>query len=229
VALARAASARPLSERRAVLERAAELLTRAGNYRGLALAYSNAAFRALTENDTAEAMSLLDAAVRATQRFDSPSTMTLVLGNVGLANLFLGDLHTAREALQHQLQLCRQHVFRYDAGEGLTCLAALSASEHGHGRAARLRGAARAIGYPATALDKHIDDRLEREYFNPAQARYGLSEWRHAEEVGASLSLEQAIALALEPTTNQPAAEETERDPGWVPTQPGSLRSTPES
>jgi hypothetical protein len=45
------------------------------------------------------------------------------------------------------------------------------AAGHGHYEtAARLRGAARAAGYPPVISDEHIDARLERDYFR-ARAR----------------------------------------------------------
>jgi hypothetical protein len=50
-------------------------------------------------------------------------------------------------------------------------LAAVAAADDQDSTAARLRGVARACGYPQTEIDKRIAERLERDYFAPARAR----------------------------------------------------------
>jgi len=62
-----------------------------------------------------------------------------------------------------------------------------------------LFGAARAIGSPAVAHES-IYARLERDYFAPARAAFGEVAWHRAQEAGAMLSYDHAIAYALEDT-----------------------------
>ena len=184
-------------ERRAILEQAAELLIPLGNYRQVASAYSTAAYVALTEDRITEATSLLDTALQAAGRIEDPWETTIILSNIGLARLFSGDLDHSRDAFECGLRLCAQHALREIADEGLAGLAAVAAA---HGRdetAARLRGAARALGYPPGTFDRRIDDRLERDYLAPARTRYGDVAWRADERAGARLSREAAIAYAL--------------------------------
>jgi predicted ATPase/DNA-binding SARP family transcriptional activator len=205
-AIARHAVCLPPAERVPALEEAATLLAQAGDHRELANSYINAAYTALLEDRVAEAMRLLHLARPATDRIDSPVSSMLIAGNIGLSGLFTGDLPGAREAFRDQLRLCQGHAFRYGADEGLIGLAAIAAREGQPERAARLLGAARALGYPP-AGDQPIDDRLEQGYFAAARAAYGEVAWQHAQQLGATLSYDQAIAYALEPTTERPAQQ----------------------
>ena len=193
----------PPAERIQAQEEAATLLAEVGDYRNLALLHSNAAYRALLEDQASDAMRLLDLARRAASRIDSPFTSMLILGNLGLAELFTGNLSRARQAFQDQLRLCQGHAFHLGADEGLTGLAAITARDGDPERAAHLFGAARAIGSPAIAHES-IYDRLERDYFAPARVTFGEGAWHQAQEAGAMLSYDRAIAYALE-NTAEPA------------------------
>jgi hypothetical protein len=73
------------------------------------------------------------------------------------------------------------------------------------------------MGYPPRRLDEPINDRLERDYFEPARARYGSEAWRHAEQAGAALSREQAIAYALEQSTTDGSRNEGPRSSPALP------------
>jgi predicted ATPase/DNA-binding SARP family transcriptional activator len=185
------------NERQAILEQAAQLLIPLGNYRQVVIAYSTAAFLALSEDRAAEATSLLDTALRAAAYIEDPWNTAATLSNLGLAGLFSGDLKQARDAFVRALRLCAQHAFNDLAAESLAGLAAVAAAQRRDERAARLRGTAHALGYPAVAFDKRIDDRLERDYLAAARTRYGDDAWRADEQAAARLSSEQAIAYAL--------------------------------
>jgi hypothetical protein len=187
----------PIAGRSQAEDEAATLLAEVGDHRNLALLYSNSAYAALLEDQPSRAMRLLGLARRAASRIDSPFTSMLILGNLGLAELFTENLSRAREAFQDQLRLCQGHAFHMGADEGLAGLAAITVREGGPERAANLFGAARAIGSPAIA-HQSIYDRLERDYFAPARAAFGEVAWRHAQEIGATLSYDRAIAYALE-------------------------------
>jgi predicted ATPase/DNA-binding SARP family transcriptional activator/class 3 adenylate cyclase len=184
--------------RRAILEQAAELLIPLGNYRQVASAYSSAAYVALSEDRIVEAAGLLDTALQAAGRIQDPWETMTILSNLGLAGLFAGDFDHARDAFERALRLSAHHVFTESAGEGLAGLAAVAAAQGRDERAATLRGAAHASGYPPATFDKKIDDRLERDYLAAARARYADGPWRDAERAGGELSFEHAIAYALD-------------------------------
>jgi predicted ATPase/DNA-binding SARP family transcriptional activator len=196
-ALLRLAYALPAGDDRvAALQQGAELLTQAGHYRDVALGYSNAAWVALKAGRTTEAASLLDVALPMAERANTPQITMLTVGNIGWANLFAGNSEAARLAFARQVQLCLDHGLGERAGEGLAGLAAVAAGDALLDRAARLLGAARGMGYPPPD-EQPIDERLERDFFAAARASYGPAFWRRAEQSGASLSYEQAIAEAL--------------------------------
>ena len=186
-------------ERASLLEQSASLLAPLGNYRAIANAHSAASYVALLENHVEEATGYLATALEAAERIDDPWQKMMIWGNLGLARLFSGELHTAADAFEHQIELCDRHSLGTDyAAEGVVGLAAVAAAERQDAIAAQLHGAARAWGHPSTELDKRIGDRLEHDYFAPARARTGLERWTDSELQGASFSLPQAIALARE-------------------------------
>jgi tetratricopeptide (TPR) repeat protein len=197
-------------QRRELLEQAAELLIPLGAFREVAGAYSTAAYVALSEDHIDEATSLLDTALQAASRIDDPWETMIVLGNVGLARLFAGDAEHAREAFERELRLAIEHRFLKGADEAVAGLAAVAAANGRDEVAARLRGAALALGYPPATFDKRIDDRLDRMYIGPARTRYGHAAWGIAESDGAALSYSEAAAYALEQTT-QPRTARTHR------------------
>lgn len=204
-ALAKLALPLPSDERPAMVEQAAALLSQAGDDWGLAAAYIDAAHFALAEDRLTEARSHLDAALPAAERVDTPEPRVFILGHLGLANLLSGDLPGAREALTRQLRLCDRYAFR-SADEGLVGLAAVCAAEGRPAQAARLLGAVRAMGYPA-ADDQDIADRLEHDYFAHARTRYGPAAWHRAEQAGAELSSQQAIAYAINESSPTPSTQ----------------------
>jgi class 3 adenylate cyclase len=183
-------------ERRAILDRAAELLIPLGDYRQVASAYSSAAYVALSEDRIGQATSLLDSALQAVGRIEDPWETMVIFSNIGLARLFSGDLDRAGDAFERALRLRAQHVFE-NAAEALAGLAAVAAAQGRDERAARLRGAANAAGYPPATFDKKIDDRLERDYLAAARTRCGDVAWRASEQAGEDLSSEHANAYAL--------------------------------
>ena len=187
----------PSAEGAPLLDQGGKLLRRVGGYRELAESYLSAGYVSLVEDHVAEALSRLDVALSVLPKVNNPATEMFLLGNLGLAKLFSGALKEARTAFERQLRLCVGQSFRYGADEGLAGLAAVLAAEGRPEQAARLRGAARAMGYPHAGIDDVIADRLEREYFAPVRAACGIAAWRQAEQAGEELSYESAIAFAL--------------------------------
>jgi predicted ATPase/DNA-binding SARP family transcriptional activator len=185
------------TKRRAILEQAAALLIPLGDYREVAMAYSNAAYMSLIDDNIEEATTFLDTALHTVGNIEDPLETEIILSNMGLARLFSGDLEQARDAFERALQLCVQYDFREPAGEGLAGLAAVAAAQGRDATAARLRGAARAGGYPPATLDRRIDQRLERDYVAAARTRYGAVAWDADEQAGARLSRDEAIAHAF--------------------------------
>jgi predicted ATPase len=188
-------------QRAELLEQAAELLVTSGRFREIASIHTSAAYVALAEERVDEASRLLDTALQAISKTDSPWETMIILGNIGLARLFAGAPEDAREPFQGELRLSFDHRFPKGADEAFAGLAAVAAAEGRDDVAARLRGAARSRGYPLAAFDARIDARVQRTYIAPARARYGQAAWQAAERAGAALSYSEATAYALRQTT----------------------------
>jgi hypothetical protein len=119
-----------------------------------------------------------------------------VWGNVGLEAALNRDLERAQAAFTQQLGLCLKLVDDRLAAEGLGGMAAVAAGGGDPDRAARLLGAASAMG-PRPIADPEVMEPLEQQFFTPARAAYGERRWHDQQAAGAELSSEEAIAFAL--------------------------------
>ena len=126
----------------------------------------------------------------------APGLSMLLQGNLGLATLLTGEQERADEAFRNQMDWCRKLVARPFACEGLAGLARVALSRHGLKRAARLAGASEAHRYGQQR--NPIDERLDAMFFTPARVRSGPETWDPDLREGATLSLAEAIASALE-------------------------------
>jgi predicted ATPase len=198
MALARLATVIPHGAREENLERARVMLARIGSDREIAQVYINAAYTSLREDHPAESMAYSEIARVAAERLGDVAQTMFVMGNIGIAHLFLGDPEAAGAAFRRQLELCLGQAFEFGADEGLIGLGAVAAAGGHPQRAATLLGASTALGYPLP-LDQPVYDRLDRDYFTPARTACGAARWQPAQQAGAALSYEAAIRAALEP------------------------------
>lgn len=189
----------PGGERLSVVERAARLLSEAGDYRAMAELYSNAAFSVLVEDGPEEAIDLLDKALAAAEKLRTPAaTRMIVLSNMGLARLLVGNANVARTAFVEALKLCTTEAFRWGGAESLAGLTAVLVVEGEPERGAQLLGAAKTAGYPGPdPYDQAMLDRLERDYFDHARSRLTPCRWTQLTRTGAEFSFDQAVGFAL--------------------------------
>jgi hypothetical protein len=180
------------------VDRAASLLEEVGNVVGLGQLLCNAAYSALCLGADDYASQLAERATPIARELDTPGVWMILRGNTGLVALLAGDTGTADDAFHEQLELCRQHVALPIVSEGLIGLAAVAVAHGDLRHAARLRGAAAAHGYGQQQTE--VEARLETAFFMAARARYGVDAWDAAGRAGAALSLEAAIAAALDET-----------------------------
>jgi hypothetical protein len=218
LALASVANAIPRGERERNLDRAHELLARIGDDREVAHIYINAAYTSLLDARPAESMAYSEIARAAAERLGDVAQTMFVMGNVGVAHLFLGDPGAAEAAFRRQLELCVGAAFEFGADEGLAGLAVVAAAEGRLERAATLLGASAALGYPLPG-DQAVYDRVDRDYLAPARAAYGSARWHQVQQTGAALSYEAAIRAALEPmaTEASPPLDDRGGAPSVIP------------
>ncbi len=197
-ALARVANTLPADERRPMITRATELLTEGGDVRELANVYCNAGYYELIDGRAREAIALLEKGLAAAHAVEYGFLTAMIEGNLGLANLLLGDHLSAQPHFARELELSvGVEPFRVIAGEALTGLAAVCVAVGRAGEAPGLLGAARSLGFPEPSDDR-VTDQLEADYFAVARSEIGDEAWRRAEEVGATLSPDEAIAHGIE-------------------------------
>jgi predicted ATPase len=192
----KAVAATSVAELRERVDRAALLLKQVGNLYELAILLADASYSALCLGSADEAMKFVSRAAPLTRQFGDRRASLLLCGNHGMAALLSGDISVAREAFREELALCRELVVLPMASEGLLGLAAIAAVDGDLDRAGQLVGAASAHRYGQA--EDPVDARLQAAFFDPARSRFGASSWEAAARAGAALSLEHAIALALQ-------------------------------
>jgi predicted ATPase len=192
LALLERASAIPLEDDRGELEQAATALRKLGGARPLLALCTNASYGAIKAGRADAAGPFLAQAVPLARELRDPIFLTVTWGNVGLAALFTEDLDRALSAFEEEVRLCREHVLTHLAAEGLGGLAAIATRRGDPERAARLLGAATAIG---AVGDADVEPQLEEQFFGPARLR--TRHWSEAYAAGAEMGFEEAIAFAL--------------------------------
>jgi predicted ATPase/DNA-binding SARP family transcriptional activator len=184
-----------IPELRTRVDWAAALMDEAGNVSRLARLLSSAAYSALRLGDAHVARRFIERATPITRKLDDPFQCMMLQLNLGFAALLTGDTDAAENALREELSLGREMALLYVA-DGLIGLAAVAAIRDDMHRAARLTGAAAAHRYGEP--QDPVEARLHTTLFEPARTRCGTHAWDAAVRDGATLSLKDAIAYALE-------------------------------
>lgn len=122
-----------------------------------------------------------------------------LVSNIALTSLLAGDTTRAREASAQELGFAINYGMRSNTEYCLATIAALAAVDDKPDWAARLLGAARAMGYPSED-DRIQEEQFEREFFASARETYGADAWQRSEAQGALLSFEEAVRYAAEHT-----------------------------
>ena len=177
---------------------AARYLRQLGDFMGLTFTCSVTGFRALAEGDFAEALNWLDDGLDAARTVGDAQAVRHVSANRGLAQMWLGDFDGAACALAEALALTREAGAEHMVEEPLLGMAALAARRDALPRAARLAGAASAHAMPRRTEEERVWTRLHDEFLAPARKRLGERPWQRAAREGASLTVSEAIDLALD-------------------------------
>jgi len=194
-ALAIKALSRRIDDVDAEIAEAAELYRGVGDVWGLVGLYNNAGYMALEQDSYERGSAYLDKALPLVEKTGDPLRLSWLVGNLGLASLFTGDLDDADARFAEEIRLARTHGLSWIASEGLAGLAAISARRGEVERAARLLGAAESL---AEVLRDPAGLKLEREFFAPARERIGATHWEALHTEGARLDLDEAVSLALD-------------------------------
>lgn len=192
--MARAGNLPPGAQAEREYHEAAAALRNIGDHWHLVSLNNTEVYGAIVHGDYADAARLLDEVLPLALETGEPWKPLMVWGNLGLVRLLTGDEAGARIAFEEQLRLCRDHNLRFVASEGVGGLAAIAADEQHLERAARLLGAASAIG---SIAHPDLMAKLEQQFFDSARARVGDRRWNDALQAGRGLAFRDAIELAL--------------------------------
>jgi predicted ATPase/class 3 adenylate cyclase len=180
------------------VDRAAALLKQVGNLVDLGYLLTSAAYVALRDGCDLDAMDFAERALPVVRELELPFMWMNLQGNLALAALLTGDTDTARDAFREALAVSRQLVVPLIACEALLGLAALDATRGDTLRAARLIGAATAHRHDQPP--DLVNARLDPAFLEDARTRCGADTWDAAMSEGATLSLQEATAYALQET-----------------------------
>jgi hypothetical protein len=192
--MARASTLPPGEQADREYHEAAEALRKRGDRWHLMSLNISSAYGAIIHGRFADAASLLDETLALAREINDPWGLSLVYGNIGLVRLFTADDSGARLAFNEQLRICRDHNIRFPVPEGLGGLAAIAANQQHLEHAARLLGAASAIG-PIAHPD--LRAKLEQQFLDAARARLGDTRWTDCVQAGGKLAFVDAIDFAL--------------------------------
>jgi predicted ATPase/class 3 adenylate cyclase len=119
------------------------------------------------------------------------------LGNLGWVELFDGNCLRATTALSESIRIFSDLGEKWMLAENLCAFAGVAAAQGQAIRAGRLWGAAEAIleGSPLSLYERAIEER----YVRAARTELGEAEWTKELSAGRALTLEDAVAYALEP------------------------------
>jgi hypothetical protein len=159
---------------------------------------SLAGFIAISERREREALPWLEEGLAAAREATGAIRLSLVLGNVGLAHLFLGDLDAAEAAFGESLALMMWSGEEQLVDETLLGMSAVSARRGELERAAQLEGAATARPLGSRNVEEsEVWGRLMHEILDPVRGRLGPVVWESAARRGAALGLRELLDLAL--------------------------------
>ena len=198
----------------ALVAAAVNALTALGAHDDVARTLSTMAFKAIEDDAYATAKAFATDAVIAARRAGSPWREAAALGNLALAALLDRDADHAERHFRRQLAIQRDAAID-DPWEGLLGLAATSAIRGDPARAAQLLTAADRFA-PAHygAGEQAVVDRLYRRFLDPVRVRAGPAWDTSQADVSPSLTVAEAIALALNHSTGarHPAPEGPSED-----------------
>jgi tetratricopeptide (TPR) repeat protein len=173
-------------------------LERIGDLRQSGFVCNLVAYQAIAEGRYEDALAWLDRGLIAARSLDDPNLVYLIRGNQGVANLFLDRPAEAGQRFRDALAVCREGGTEDIIDETLFGLAAATAKQGDLERAAQLVGAARAHPSPGnSATEAAVWLRMNDRVVAPARDRFGPENWDDAERRGGTLTITEAIDLAL--------------------------------
>jgi tetratricopeptide (TPR) repeat protein len=185
-----------------LLEEALVLARKVGDQQLLSICLTALGLTAMYGGDYERAKTLFEQAITLQEEVGAKENMAGNLRNLALTLMDWGDHERAREILDEGLSLSCELGHKLQVAEGLDVAGRIAGERDQALRAARLWGA-------AEALRETINAPLpagERELFEPhivvTHHQLGGVAWEEAWKVGRAMTLEEAVAYALEEDTD---------------------------
>jgi predicted ATPase/DNA-binding CsgD family transcriptional regulator len=193
-------------EAQAMLDEGLPLLRATGNTYRIAMALNFQGDLSRCQREYVKAAIAYDESIALLREIDADRDLASVLHNQGHAALHLGQVERARDLFWKSMAAHQEQHNEMGMAECLLGFAALAIADRMPAAGARLLAAAEAIG-GSQVTSEWAATRLAYEHYLQ-RTRDRLTEARFLEEqaVGQSLSLEQAVAYALETTVTGAAA-----------------------
>ena len=185
---------------------------RSGDHFTEGLLHSNAACNALEAGDIPAARAHLEAAAQAGQQIGREDIFEPA--NLGLVQRAEGDHDRARSTLEAALRTSRRNGDSRGIASACLYLACLAGDLHDGDRAAVLHGFAQAVQDRAGIPWEEYAARYRRDSLGQARAHLGDEQLQRAYAQGMTLSLEQALDLALPQAGPAPSPQQPQEPPG---------------
>jgi predicted ATPase/class 3 adenylate cyclase len=156
----------------------------------------------LLEGEPKRARELNEEAVALYQERRRKGTLHVALDNLGWSALIEGDHERSEALFEESLVLCRDLGDKLSGSESLDGFACAAGAKGEAERAARLFGAAEVLREASGYQQPTRAQSLREPYLTAARSRIGEERWTTAWENGRSMTFEDAIAYALERSTN---------------------------
>jgi predicted ATPase/class 3 adenylate cyclase len=187
------------------LQRATQLLGEAltmykktGDQALIASVLTHLGFTFLFQGDLERATAASEEAAAMLREQKHLSYLAYALNNLGWIALLRGDSERARDLYAESMRSHREVGFKVDAPENLLGLACVAAARGEAERAARLFGASEALPEAMDAPLEPGERALQEPYLAAARSKLDETSWQEAWAKGRAMTLEEAIAYALE-------------------------------
>jgi predicted ATPase/class 3 adenylate cyclase len=174
-----------------------------GDQPNVADSLNNLGYTALLTGDYEEAEALLEEGLTLARQIGDIRHIALLVGNLALVSLFQDQPERARPLFAECIRLCEGIGDKRSCLEAVVGMAALAATEEKLSKAACLTGAVTAIHQSLGGTPSAGEVRIEEQCLANAR-RQDDAAWARASAEGQKMTLDQAIALALEEGASVP-------------------------
>jgi predicted ATPase/DNA-binding CsgD family transcriptional regulator/Tfp pilus assembly protein PilF len=184
-----------------------------GDKQGIARTLNNLGLAMRYQGDFKRAAEIFEECLERCRDLEDKYGIAAAVHNLGNIARHMGDMARAHELLSESILIARQLGDRPNLSTRLADLAGLWLAQGQPERAARVFGAAQALGARVGATMYEGQRLIYEHEVSQGLAQMGEEAWRAAWEEGRAMHLDDACALALEPLPASPSP---------VPTQTGA-------